>query len=256
MAAAGLAAGWYLLPAGCLLRAWCLLTGGCWTCFGERMRNTCRQQNAMTLKDEPSPKYASRRRNIPSEILLAAAAALTAAGAGLAAAAATAAALTAAAAKLALANACETLGFATPKHHLIWFSKRRQNEPPEIPNVPSGTLLQNTKTLVQYCLSCCCCCSVAFLAAVALRLFFSGLVTPKHHLISCPKRCQNEPPEIPNVQHQSTCPCCCCCSATLESFPRTVVVFLVVHNLSSLTRSPLPSAGVGGYYNCMCAVYT
>ena len=40
-------------------------------------------------------------------------------------------------------------------------------------------------------------------------------------------------------------PCCCCCSATLESFPRTVVVFLVVHNLSSLTRSPLPLAGVG-----------
>ena len=173
VAAAGLAAGCYLLPAGCLLRAWCLLTGGCWTCFGERMRNTCRQQNAMTLKDEPSPKYASRRRNIPSEILLAAAAALTAAGAGLAAAAATAAALTAAAAaKLALANACETPGFATPKHHLIWFSKRRQNEPPEIPNVPSGTLLPNTKTLVQYCLSCCCCCSVAFLAAVALRLLF------------------------------------------------------------------------------------
>ena len=95
-----------------------------------------------------------------------------------------------------------------------------------------------------------------FLLLLLFGYFFSSLVTPKHHLISCPKRCQNEPPEIPNVQHQSTCPCCCCCSATLESFPRTVVVFLVVHNLSSLTRSPLPSAGVGGYYNCMCAVYT
>ena len=119
----------------------------------------------MTLKDEPSPKYASRRRNIPSEILLAAAAALTAAGAGLAAAAATAAALTAAAAaKLALANACETPGLATPKHHLIWFSKRRQNEPPEIPNVPCGTLLQNTKTLV--------------LAAVAVRLLWKASQEP------------------------------------------------------------------------------
>ena len=49
--------------------------------------------------------------------------------------------------------------------------------------------------------------------------------------------------------------CCyhCRCSAaataaaTLESFPRPVVVFVVVHNLSSLTRSPLLSAGVGGY---------
>ena len=43
-------------------------------------------------------------------------------------------------------------------------------------------------------------------------------------------------------------PCWCCCSATLENFPKTVVAFLVVHNLSSLTRSPLPSAGVGGFY--------
>ena len=47
-------------------------------------------------------------------------------------------------------------------------------------------------------------------------------------------------------------------AATLESFPRPV--FLVVHNLSVLTRSPLPSAGVGGFMyplfhfglNCQC----
>ena len=52
----------------------------------------------------------------------------------------------------------------------------------------------------------------------------------------------------------------CCCyefwlpfpPAAAEAFaaaagPRPVVVFLVVYNLSSLTRSPLRSAGVGGY---------
>jgi len=52
----------------------------------------------------------------------------------------------------------------------------------------------------------------------------------------------------------------CCCyefwlpfpPAAAEAFaaaagPRPVVVFLVVHNLSSLTRSPLRSAGVGGF---------
>ena len=85
------------------------------------------KQNTMALKDEPSPKYASRGWNVPSEILpkiaffppfekllaaarLAAAALTATAAAGLAAAAATAtaAAPAAAAAKLALANACET----------------------------------------------------------------------------------------------------------------------------------------------------
>ena len=37
-------------------------------CFGERLRNTSRQQNSMALKDEPSPKCISRGRNIPSKI--------------------------------------------------------------------------------------------------------------------------------------------------------------------------------------------
>ena len=61
-------------------------------------------------------------------------------------------------------------------------------------------------------------------------------------------------------------PMLCCCyhcrcsaaataAATLESFPRPVVVFVVVHNLSSLTRSPLLSAGVGGYIYIYVCIY-
>ena len=61
----------------------------------------------------------------------------------------------------------------------------------------------------------------------------------------------------------------CCCyefwlpfpPAAAEAFaaaagPRPVVVFLVVHNLSSLTRSPLRSAGVGGFASVNSMVIT
>ena len=60
----------------------------------------------------------------------------------------------------------------------------------------------------------------------------------------------------------------CCCyefwlpfpPAAAEAFAaaaglRPVVVFLVVHNLSSLTRSPLRSAGVGGYIYIYIFIY-
>ena len=82
--------------------------------------------------------------------------------------------------------------------------------------------LRNTwrhQPLLQYCLYL----LLLLLAAVAVRLLWA-----------CCCRCY--------------CHCCCSAAAPLESFPRPVVVFLVVHNLSSLTRSSLPSAGVRGFF--------
>ena len=82
--------------------------------------------------------------------------------------------------------------------------------------------LRNTwrhQPLLQYCLYL----LLLLLAAVAVRLLWA-----------CCCRCY--------------CHCCCSAAAPLESFPRPVVVFLVVHNLSSLTRSSLPSAGVRWFF--------
>ena len=99
------------------------------------------------------------------------------------------------------------------------------------------------------------------LAAAAYWLLTTGRLLPAYGLLGgcCLLAAESWlPPACLLAAGYWLLPMLCCCyhcrcsaaataAATLESFPRPVVVFLVVHNLSSLTRSPLLSAGVGGY---------
>ena len=100
------------------------------------------------------------------------------------------------------------------------------------------------------------------LAAAAYWLLTTGRLLPAYWLLGgcCLLAAESWlPPACLLAAGYWLLPLLCCCyhcrcsaaataAATLESFPRPVVVFVVVHNLSSLTRSPLLSAGVGGLY--------
>ena len=99
------------------------------------------------------------------------------------------------------------------------------------------------------------------LAAAAYWLLTTGRLLPAYWLLGgcCLLAAESWlPPACLLAAGYWLLPLLCCCyhcrcsaaataAATLESFPRPVVVFVVVHNLSSLTRSPLLSAGVGGF---------
>ena len=120
-----------------------------------------------------------------------------------------------------------------------WFLDAGRTTPnnKKLPNVSSGTFKQGYTWA-----SCCCCCPFKKQPGGCCLLAAESWLPPACLLAAgywlLPLLC---------CCYHCRCSAAATAAATLESFPRPVVVFVVVHNLSSLTRSPLLSAGVCGY---------